>query len=236
MAVALSQEDSGFFASASGLHPSDSHPRFQSHKSGFRKSASTSQLDETYRPVLKHRHHSLNSSPPSTPQTPATESTDISYALTSATNVSDSDQTISVDPNLDSHHAAAFQPASLHLPAYNLDLQHNEDLEAPASPPTGDSYTVSSNELEGSSVASTPVSPDVVPKGFDDIAVQQAPSHHVDYLSHNWREEDIWASWKYVTSNRSEYPNADRLENASWRTWMKSKNRLKTISPEKLNW
>jgi hypothetical protein len=26
------------------------------------------------------------------------------------------------------------------------------------------------------------------------------------------------------------------LENASWRTWMKAKNNLKTISPESLNW
>lgn len=111
-----------------------------------------------------------------------------------------------------------------------------DDLEPPLSPPTGDSYTVSSNEFEISTVASTPESPDRVPKGFDDIAVQQAPTYHVDYLSHNWREEDIWASWKYVTTNRSEYANAARLENASWRTWMKSKNKLRTISPETLNW
>ena len=236
MAVALSPEENGFFAPTSGLHPSESHSRLQSHRSAFRRSASTSQLNETYRPIINHRHDSLDSSPPSTPQTPATESTDFSYALTPTSNVSDSDKTISADPNLDSHHVATFQPAGLHFPPYDLDLEHHEDLEAPASPLTGDSYTVSPNELEGSSAASTPVSPDVMPKGFDDIAVQHAPTYHVDYLSHNWREEDIWASWKYVTSNRSEYANAERLENASWRTWMKSKNRLKTISPEKLNW
>jgi hypothetical protein len=27
-----------------------------------------------------------------------------------------------------------------------------------------------------------------------------------------------------------------RLENASWRTWAKQRNKLKTISPETLNW
>jgi hypothetical protein len=30
--------------------------------------------------------------------------------------------------------------------------------------------------------------------------------------------------------------NAARLENASWRTWLKAKNNLKTVSPETLNW
>jgi hypothetical protein len=32
------------------------------------------------------------------------------------------------------------------------------------------------------------------------------------------------------------YGQKSRLENASWRTWAKSKYRLRTISPETLNW
>lgn len=70
----------------------------------------------------------------------------------------------------------------------------------------------------------------------DDLAVRVEPSRHVDYLSHNWKEEDIWSSWRHIVAKRKVYGNSSRLENASWRTWAKSKNRLKTISPDALNW
>ncbi|KAJ6035806.1 hypothetical protein N7540_000085 [Penicillium herquei] len=70
----------------------------------------------------------------------------------------------------------------------------------------------------------------------DDTSVEDEPSRHVDYLSHDWREEDIWSSWRYVTARRNDYSNGVRLENASWRTWAKAKNNLGTISPETLNW
>ncbi|KAJ5909187.1 hypothetical protein N7495_001869 [Penicillium taxi] len=70
----------------------------------------------------------------------------------------------------------------------------------------------------------------------DDTAVEDEPSRHVDYLSHEWREEDIWSSWRYVSARKNDYSNGVRLENASWRTWAKAKNNLGTISPETLNW
>jgi hypothetical protein len=71
----------------------------------------------------------------------------------------------------------------------------------------------------------------------DDSTVRSQPSRHVDYLSHNWKVEDIWLSWELIVSKRKAYNNNSvRLENASWRAWAKSKNRLKTISPETLNW
>ncbi|KAJ5248647.1 hypothetical protein N7468_000098 [Penicillium chermesinum] len=70
----------------------------------------------------------------------------------------------------------------------------------------------------------------------DDSSVEDEPSRHVDYLSHDWREEDIWASWRYVAARRNDYSNGPRLENASWRTWAKAKNNLGTISPDTLNW
>ena len=70
----------------------------------------------------------------------------------------------------------------------------------------------------------------------DDMAIKSEPTRHVDYLSHNWKEEDIWQSWRHVVARRKVYSNSMRLENASWRTWSKSKNRLKTVSPETLNW
>lgn len=79
-------------------------------------------------------------------------------------------------------------------------------------------------------------SPECGEHANDDTAVTSKPSRQVDYLSHNWIEEDIWTSWSYIISKRGEFTNGARLENASWRAWMKVKNNLKTISPESLNW
>jgi hypothetical protein len=71
----------------------------------------------------------------------------------------------------------------------------------------------------------------------DDSNVQtRLPSICVDYLSHDWEEDDIWQSWKAMTKHKSEIANGVRLENASWRTWAKQRGKLKTISPETLNW
>jgi len=70
----------------------------------------------------------------------------------------------------------------------------------------------------------------------DDTAVRKEPSHHVDYLSYEWREEDIWSSWRHIVEHRKVYGERSRLENASWRTWAKSQFKLKTVSPETLNW
>lgn len=80
-------------------------------------------------------------------------------------------------------------------------------------------------------------SPGGVPHQPDDGDVQtRAPSICVDYLSHTWEEEDVWASWRSITRRKNEVANGVRLENASWRTWWKQRNKLKTISPETLNW
>ena len=70
----------------------------------------------------------------------------------------------------------------------------------------------------------------------DDMAMRTEPTRHVDYLSHKWNEEDIWASWRHVVARRNIYSNGKRLENASWRTWTQSKYHLHTLSPEILNW
>jgi hypothetical protein len=79
-------------------------------------------------------------------------------------------------------------------------------------------------------------SPVLTPTVADDTAVKAQPKQHVDYLSHDWREEDIWSSWRHIVSQRKVYGQRSRLENASWRTWAKSKYQLRTVSPETLNW
>ncbi|KAF9038539.1 hypothetical protein BJ165DRAFT_396161 [Panaeolus papilionaceus] len=70
----------------------------------------------------------------------------------------------------------------------------------------------------------------------DDSALSTLPRGQVDYLSHEWQEEDVWRSWRNMTRQKNEIANGARLENASWRTWWKQRNKLKTISPETLNW
>ncbi|KAI7764297.1 hypothetical protein LZL87_012985 [Fusarium oxysporum] len=70
----------------------------------------------------------------------------------------------------------------------------------------------------------------------DDMAISNRPFRQVDYLSHDWREEDIWSSWRYVVIGRGTLLDHVRLENAAWRTWAKVKNSLKTVPPETLNW
>lgn len=87
-----------------------------------------------------------------------------------------------------------------------------------------------------SAVSLRPETPGITERAKDDAAVSSRPSRQVDYLSHDWKEEDIWSSWRYIISKRVEFANSARLENASWRSWMKTKRNLKTISPEELNW
>ncbi|CAK3959871.1 hypothetical protein DOTSEDRAFT_68686 [Lecanosticta acicola] len=80
-------------------------------------------------------------------------------------------------------------------------------------------------------------SPLATPTVVDDTAVKEEPSRQVDFLSHDWREEDIWSSWRHIVSQRKTvYGEKSRLENASWRTWAKTKFDLRTVSPERLNW
>ncbi|OCH84624.1 hypothetical protein OBBRIDRAFT_798913 [Obba rivulosa] len=70
----------------------------------------------------------------------------------------------------------------------------------------------------------------------DDSSFSTLPEGQVDYLSHEWREEDVWRSWRSMTRQKNAIANGMRLENASWRTWWKQRNKLKTVSPETLNW
>lgn len=73
----------------------------------------------------------------------------------------------------------------------------------------------------------------------DDIElndVKNAPREHVDYLTHKWDVDEISKSWKYVVLRRSAVADSIRLENASWRTWAQTKNNLKMLPADQLNW
>ncbi|KAG0094333.1 hypothetical protein BGZ93_007350 [Podila epicladia] len=63
------------------------------------------------------------------------------------------------------------------------------------------------------------------------------PALAIDYLGSSWNnEDDIAASWKFMTKQKNDLINGLRLENASWRNWAKQRHNLKTVSPKTLNW
>ena len=49
----------------------------------------------------------------------------------------------------------------------------------------------------------------------DDASLQPLPHGQVNYLSHNWQEEDVWRSRQNMTEQKNEIVNSVRLENAS---------------------
>ncbi|GAA5984330.1 hypothetical protein JCM11641_006183 [Rhodosporidiobolus odoratus] len=85
-------------------------------------------------------------------------------------------------------------------------------------------------------VAMVPAAVNGGPLPDDSEVTTRLPSICVDYLSHDWAEDDVWTSWKAMTRHKAEIANGVRLENASWRTWAKQRGNLKTVSPETLNW
>jgi hypothetical protein len=188
-------------------------------------------------PPTKSFSDSDHSSAPSSPRTAHIESADVSYTSTPSSNLSiasDFEEALSLDESPEDHFGLPpFTADKLYL---HPQIRQDDNLEPPPSPRTGDSYTVSPAEQDSSVSTSRPDSPELSDHAEDDTAIVSRPSRQVDYLSHEWREEDIWSSWRYIISKRGEFPNSARLENASWRTWMKAKNNLKTISPETLNW
>ena len=232
MAVVLSSEETSYFSSST-LRRSHSQPKFVTKQpGGFHGSASTSRISDVYHDPSRSFPDSSPSSAPSSPQAVHVESATLSCSSTPATNFS-----LASDSDDEEHLGSVVSDEQIILPHYD-DLSYfpREDLEPPPSPRTGDSYTASPNDHETSTPTSRPGSPDVNERAEDDIALKAQPSRHVDYLSHNWKEEDIWSSWKHIVSRRGDYSNSARLENASWRTWMKAKNNLSTVSPETLNW
>ncbi|KAK4212488.1 hypothetical protein QBC37DRAFT_287859 [Rhypophila decipiens] len=233
MAVVLSSEENNYFSS-SPLRRSHSQPKFVTKQGGFRTSSSASRISDLYTQRDSFEDSSVSSAP-SSPRAAHGESTDLSCTSTPATNcslASDCEEEEEEEP------LGSGTPDHLVLPQYDDVGYFNqvEDLEPPPSPQSGSSGTPSPNDQSTSNSTSRPGTPELFERAEDDISIKVQPSRHVDYLSHNWREEDIWSSWKLIVSKRGDYTNSARLENASWRTWMKSKYKLSTVSPETLNW
>ena len=234
MAAVLSSEDSSYF---SGLRRSQSQTSF-ARSSSYRppNTKLSAGFNQSPKPPCSD---SDASSAPSSPPPTQMESTDISFSSTPASNLSISsefDETLGIDEAPEDHFSLPLLGQEKFYYGREADDPKDDSLEAPPSPKTGDSYSVSPVEPNSSQATSGPDTPEVAEHAEDDTAVSSKPSRQVDYLSHDWREEDIWSSWRYIISKRGEFANSARLENASWRTWMKARNNLKTISPEELNW
>ncbi|KAH7359020.1 protein phosphatase type 1 complex subunit Hex2/Reg1 [Plectosphaerella cucumerina] len=231
-AVIIPSEDNSYFSN--NMRRSHSQPKFVSRQASFPSAASPNRKPDGYVNNPRIYPDSAPSSVSSSPRIAPGDSEDLSYASTPSTNLSlDCDETMQLPTHPDEHFG---------MPHYSRASFYDsaEDLEPPTSPKTGDSYTVSPAEQDNSADTSRPGTPEFILEvdapSQDDTAVKTQPTRHVDYLSHEWKEEDIWSSWRYIVSRRSEVTNSARLENASWRTWVKAKNNLKTVSPEALNW
>ncbi|KAL5320407.1 hypothetical protein ACEPPN_011208 [Leptodophora sp. 'Broadleaf-Isolate-01'] len=89
-----------------------------------------------------------------------------------------------------------------------------------------------------------------VPETRDCAALCLQPCGNVNYLLHQWREDDVSASWKHLVTKRKTWGDISeldhsswkrhntvaRLENASWRTWSKLRFGLRTVNPKTINW
>lgn len=236
MAVVLTSEESSYFSTGS-LRRSHSQSHFGAAASSTYHHSDSSKLVDDYGSLSKPYSRSAPSSASSSPRIPHAESTEPSSTSTPASNLSiasDFDDTLALDENVqDGLDIPSCKEDGLFIPPPTSSPDDN--LEPPRSPRTGDSYTPSP-DYASSNDTPKPDTPEFPEHAEDDTAVSTRPSRQVDYLSHDWKEEDIWSSWRYIVNRRGEFPNSERLENASWRTWMKAKNNLKTVSPETLNW
>ena len=216
----------------------DGHPYFRSTPSLRRSSPSQSSLlaasprsyspSSSPQPRLQAAEHTERISltppvcPPSPPQSSPTEiSHSSSFTSTPASSISSS--------------VTASEEDDLSFPSYNDDASFTSSEEEPSfSPNTASDETLADSQKARRASSSQP--PAIPLTAVDDTAAQIEPTRHVDYLSHDWQEEDIWSSWRHIVSKRRVYGEQSRLENASWRTWAKSKYGLRTVSPETLNW
>jgi hypothetical protein len=240
MAAVLPSDDNGYFA-ASSLRRSHSYSNFTSSTSPY---FAPGYLNEHCKPASKC---DAESNLLSAPRTVHTDSVDLSYTSTPATNLcvaSDYNDTIGLTEPAEDHFIfPSFAQQKLYVhPEIRPDIHYDDTLESSSSPRADDSYTVSLGEHENPEETSHHTSRTETPEheksehAQDDTAVSSRPSRQVDYLSDEWKEDEIWSSWRYVVSRRGDFPNSTRLENASWRAWMNAKNNLKSISPESLNW
>lgn len=257
MAVVITSDDASRFAPA--MRRSQSQPKFASKQNGFRQSSSASRISDLYQQPLhtqpiqaQQRPAETQPEPEPYQQIPVFSDSDTSSTASSPRTAATGDARLAENSPSKLLVPSLRLPRNLGRPGYGsspngTDDGHDADGTITYAHYDGTSYfnpTKDDDTVSPQDNTTVSTGPSRTNSDFDlfehaaedDTAVRTLPSRHVDYLSHNWKEEDIWESWKYIVSRRGDYTNSARLENASWRTWMKSKNKLKTVSPETLNW
>jgi len=141
--------------------------------------------------------------------------TDLSYTTVKLRSSFDDDDEEIYFPSYDSDHKYSYDNLAQLLPQPSKRIEFLVEAPQPVSSP-------SISEMDE--------------RPEDDTAVRVQPSRHVDYLSHEWSEEEVWSSYKLIVSKRKTIPNSERLENASWRSWEKRRRNLKTVSCESVKW
>ncbi|KAL8785438.1 MAG: hypothetical protein Q9213_003368 [Squamulea squamosa] len=224
-----SQADGPPHFGSSSLQRSSSHSSLLlQNPSVYHSSSSSSKSTFSHFGYDNRLSNSLPSSAPSSPRLSQLQfSNQPSYTSTPSSSLS-----------LDEH--CAVDDEAINFPSYTNEVYAKPDHHAPEPPSSPEDGSLQ-GAVTSENLITTTKTPRLNRAGSsgsagDDLDIQREPTRHVDYLSHNWNEEDIWSSWRHVVARRNVYSNSTRLENASWRTWAKSKYRLKTVSPETLNW
>ncbi|CAG8071488.1 unnamed protein product [Penicillium nalgiovense] len=71
---------------------------------------------------------------------------------------------------------------------------------------------------------------------FDDSMVTHEATQNVDYLSLEWKVEDIWDTRKYIRRRKAQLKNYRRLDNALWRVWAKQGKGLPYFPSRLIQW
>lgn len=126
-------------------------------------------------------------------------------------------------------------PSSRHRSSsVSSERSHRRSKHNPSSSTPSPSNARTSMQREGPSAKTTPMHDDT---DAGRLIPVDRPALAIDYLGNGWcNEDDIAASWKFMTKQKNDLINGLRLENASWRNWAKQRHNLKTINPRTLNW
>ncbi|CAG8977597.1 hypothetical protein HYALB_00008373 [Hymenoscyphus albidus] len=186
-------------------------------------------------PVSKQSRKQVNLHISATPATPISHEMDDLYDY-------DSDSELELDLTmggfkLSSRHLGAETP---NMTLKSLGSSHEEErISLPSYDEEKKSLVASLSSASLTSLGSSqPMEPEYVERAVDDTAILATPSKHVDFLSHDWNQYDLLATWKYLNtkSSRKAYNNSTRLINASWRLWTKERYQLETVEPISINW
>lgn len=96
--------------------------------------------------------------------------------------------------------------------------------------------TMQSGAAPLSSEAPSDVSKLVLRNAQSKPSVTVLTTKEINYLSHRWKEEEIWATWRYMFVQRGELDNSSRLKNALWRAWAKAQQSLRATTPVSFAW